>query len=140
MPHCAAASFELVFKSNQSFYKDLTMHDPMLAGDGRSVFSSYCSQFDDGDTASKSGIDTDDVKRHTVWQALSSEPPHPAEPQNNLLSEFCVLPFTGVMFFIPSLPFGIKRWSLGDLSSCLLHQGVVKGPFPSGRKQMNLEL
>lgn len=42
-----------------------------------------------------------------------------------------------VMFFIPSLPLGIKRWSHGDLSSCLLHQVVVKGPFPSGRKQMS---
>lgn len=81
------------------------MHDPMLAGDGRSVFSSYCSQFEDGDTASKSGIETDDVKRQTVWQALSSEPPHPAEPQNNLLSEFCVLPFTEGNVLHPFLTF-----------------------------------
>lgn len=44
------------------------------------------------------------------------------------------------MFPSSSLPFGIKRWSRGGLSSGLLHQAVVKGPFPSGRKQKSLAL
>ena len=143
-PHCAAASFELTFKGNQFFYKDLTMHDPKLAGDGKLNKAQSFPHIVHSLRMVTQRL-SQELKQMMLRDILYGR--HSPQSLQVLQSHRIIcwvnsvfsLP-QGVMFFILSLPLGIKRWSHGDLSSCLLHQVVVKGPFPSGRKHMSLEL
>lgn len=101
-------SCRLAFKSKQFFYKDLTWS--ILAGDGRlNKAQSFPHVFGWGWWHSKSGIETDDVKRHIVYGRHSPQSLHILQSHRIICWVSSVFSLSqGVMFFIPSLPFGIK--------------------------------